>query len=134
MSLAIFCGIKSSYCTSKILLSPKEGSLAIFLRIRSTFSTSNTTIQPYNIKNSFFTSNVTTQPLKEIWPLAGESKVQSLPLTQLLSLKERSLATICGIKSSFSTLKILLSPKEGSLAIFLGIRSSFFTMNTTIQP
>ena len=55
---------------------------------------------------------------KALWPLSGESKVHSLPLTQLLNPKERSLAIICGIKSSFSTLKILLSPKEGSLAIF----------------
>ena len=45
-------------------------------------------------------------PKKEIWPLAGESKVQTLPLTQLLNPKERNLAIICGIKIHLVLLNI----------------------------
>ena len=92
-----------------------------------------------------------------MWPISGESKVHSLPLTQLLNPKQRSLAIICGIKSSFSTLKILLSPKKEVWPFFwesevqslpriqllnsrrksdhyLGNQNSISTSNATTQP
>ena len=61
-----------------------------------------------------------------------ESKVHTLPLTQLHHSRERHLAIICGIKISFRTSKIQLSSKEGNLAIFLGMGRLHLKYNYSI--
>ena len=47
---------------------------------------------------------------KEVWLLSWESKVKSVPRTQLLHPREVSLAIIWEIKSSFITLNATTQP------------------------